>query len=151
RRALEVRLQERQVDRAHPAHRHRAEDGLEQGGAPGIRLLLQREPERRPPALEPGHGAPHRRVPSPAHADVQRLRRAGRVPVHGDGSQEELLSVSVRARVALKVGVWAVALWPLAHLLYGFWIDDLTVNPIEYVTRELGQTALRLLLASLTA
>jgi sulfoxide reductase heme-binding subunit YedZ len=59
--------------------------------------------------------------------------------------------VSVRTRIALKVGVWVVALWPLARLLYGFWIDDLTVNPIEYVTRELGQTALRLLLASLAA
>jgi methionine sulfoxide reductase heme-binding subunit len=57
--------------------------------------------------------------------------------------------VTVRTRVALKVVVWAVALAPLAHLLYGFWIDDLTVNPIEYVTRELGETALRLLLASL--
>jgi sulfoxide reductase heme-binding subunit YedZ len=57
--------------------------------------------------------------------------------------------VSVRGRVALKVVVWAVALAPLAALLHGFWTDDLTVNPIEYVTRELGETALRLLLASL--
>jgi methionine sulfoxide reductase heme-binding subunit len=57
--------------------------------------------------------------------------------------------VSVRGRVALKVAVWVVALVPLARLLYGVWTDDLTVNPIEYVTRELGQTALRLLLASL--
>jgi sulfoxide reductase heme-binding subunit YedZ len=57
--------------------------------------------------------------------------------------------VSVRSRVTLKVAVWVVALLPLAHLLHGFWIDDLTVNPIEYVTRELGETALRLLLASL--
>jgi sulfoxide reductase heme-binding subunit YedZ len=58
--------------------------------------------------------------------------------------------VSARGRIALKVVVWVVALLPLARLLYGFWIDDLTVNPIEYVTRELGETALRLLLASLT-
>jgi len=57
--------------------------------------------------------------------------------------------VSVRGRVALKVVVWVVALVPLARLLYGFWTDDLTVNPIEYVTRELGETALRLLLATL--
>lgn len=57
--------------------------------------------------------------------------------------------MSVRGRVALKVVVWVVALTPLARLLYGFWTDDLTVNPIEYVTRELGETALRLLLASL--
>jgi methionine sulfoxide reductase heme-binding subunit len=58
--------------------------------------------------------------------------------------------VSARTRVALKVGVWVVALLPLAGLLHGFWTDDLTANPIEYVTRELGETALRLLLASLT-
>ena len=57
--------------------------------------------------------------------------------------------MSVRARVALKVLVWVVALSPLAALLYRFWTDDLTANPISYVTNELGQTALRLLLASL--
>ena len=57
--------------------------------------------------------------------------------------------MSRRTRVALKLAVWVVALLPLAHLLYGFWVDDLTVNPIEYVTRQLGDTALRLLLASL--
>jgi methionine sulfoxide reductase heme-binding subunit len=57
--------------------------------------------------------------------------------------------VSSRGRVALKVAVWVVALTPLARLLYGFWTDDLTVNPIEYVTRQLGATALQLLLASL--
>ncbi len=57
--------------------------------------------------------------------------------------------MTVRTRVALKVVVWVVALTPLARLLYAYWIDDLTANPIEYVTRELGETALRLLLASL--
>ena len=57
--------------------------------------------------------------------------------------------MSRRARIALKIAVWVVALTPLARLLYGFWRDDLTVNPIEYVTRELGETALRLLLGSL--
>jgi sulfoxide reductase heme-binding subunit YedZ len=57
--------------------------------------------------------------------------------------------VTPRARVALKVVVWAVALTPLAGLLYGVATDNLTVNPIEYVTRQLGETALRLLLASL--
>jgi sulfoxide reductase heme-binding subunit YedZ len=57
--------------------------------------------------------------------------------------------VSRRTRVALKTGVWIVALAPLAGLLHGFWTDDLTVNPIEHVTRTLGETGLRLLLASL--
>jgi methionine sulfoxide reductase heme-binding subunit len=58
--------------------------------------------------------------------------------------------VSGRGRIALKVAVWVVALVPLTRLLHGFGTDDLTANPIEYVTRELGETALRLLLASLT-
>jgi sulfoxide reductase heme-binding subunit YedZ len=57
--------------------------------------------------------------------------------------------VTVRGRVALKVVVWGVALSTLARLLYGYWTDNLTVNPIEYITRELGETALLLLLASL--
>jgi sulfoxide reductase heme-binding subunit YedZ len=57
--------------------------------------------------------------------------------------------VSRRGRIALKAVVWVVALAPLAGLLYGFWTDDLTVNPIEYVTRTLGETALQLLLAGL--
>ena len=57
--------------------------------------------------------------------------------------------MSQPARVALKAAVWLVALAPLAGLLYGFWTDDLTANPIEYVTRTLGETALQLLLASL--
>lgn len=57
--------------------------------------------------------------------------------------------MTTRSRVALKVVVWGVALAPLAGLLYGFATDDLTVNPIEYVTRELGEATIRLLLATL--
>ena len=57
--------------------------------------------------------------------------------------------MTTRGRVALKVVVWAVALAPLAGLLYGFATDNLTVNPIEYVTRELGEATIRLLLATL--
>ena len=57
--------------------------------------------------------------------------------------------MTARGRVALKVAVWGVALAPLAALLYHFVTDDLTVNPIEYVTRELGEAAIRLLLATL--
>ena len=55
-----------------------ARDQLGARGAAGVRLLLQREPEGRPPALEPGHRAPHRRGrpvrQEAADADVQRLR-----------------------------------------------------------------------------
>jgi predicted Zn-dependent peptidase/DMSO/TMAO reductase YedYZ heme-binding membrane subunit len=57
--------------------------------------------------------------------------------------------VSRRVRVAIKAAVWFACLTPLAKLLYGFFTDDLTANPISYVTNELGQTTLRLLLLSL--
>lgn len=57
--------------------------------------------------------------------------------------------MSRRVRIALKVGVWAVCLFPLALLLYQFLTDDLGVNPIDYLTRTLGRWTLRILLASL--
>jgi sulfoxide reductase heme-binding subunit YedZ len=57
--------------------------------------------------------------------------------------------VTRRGRIALKGLVWVVALAPLAGLLHGFWADELTVNPIEHVTRTLGKTALQLLLVGL--
>ena len=57
--------------------------------------------------------------------------------------------MSSRARLGLKVFVWLVGLAPLTALAYWFWTDDLTANPIEFVTRTLGDWALRMLLASL--
>lgn len=53
------------------------------------------------------------------------------------------------ARAALKGVVWAVCLLPLLMLLGKFRADDLGANPISYVTNVLGDTTLRLLLASL--
>jgi sulfoxide reductase heme-binding subunit YedZ len=57
--------------------------------------------------------------------------------------------MSYRGRVALKAAIWTGSLWPLGALLRAFLTDDLTANPIEYVTRTLGLTALVLLLTSL--
>ncbi len=54
-----------------------------------------------------------------------------------------------RTRRALKVLVWGICLSPLGMLLYQFWSDHLGANPISYVTNVLGDTTLRLLLASL--
>ncbi len=54
-----------------------------------------------------------------------------------------------RVRVALKVAVWAVCLYPVALLLYQFQADNLGANPIEHVTRTLGIWTFRILLASL--
>jgi sulfoxide reductase heme-binding subunit YedZ len=51
--------------------------------------------------------------------------------------------------VALKAAMWVACLAPLLAL--GYWIvtDDLTANPISFITNHLGQWTLRLLLASL--
>jgi sulfoxide reductase heme-binding subunit YedZ len=57
--------------------------------------------------------------------------------------------MSGRVRVGLKVGVWALCLSPLARLSWQFWYDDLGANPISHVTNVLGDTTLRILLASL--
>lgn len=46
--------------------------------------------------------------------------------------------------------MWAACLLPLALLLYQFQTDNLGVNPIDYVTRTLGDWTLRILLASLS-
>jgi len=57
--------------------------------------------------------------------------------------------VSRQARIILKVAVWGVALSPLMLLVYRFFTDGLGANPISYATHLLGDTTLRLLLASL--
>lgn len=54
-----------------------------------------------------------------------------------------------RGRLALKLGVWVVCLAPLATLVLRAWRDDLTANPISFITNTLGDWTFRLLLASL--
>ena len=72
---VEVRLQERQVDRAHPLHRQAAADDVGDLGAERVRVLRERESDRVASALEPGAREPAARVPQEhADADVQRLR-----------------------------------------------------------------------------
>jgi len=57
--------------------------------------------------------------------------------------------VSRSARAALKSVVWTACLLPLLMLLLKLWADDLGANPISYATNVLGDTTLRILLASL--
>jgi methionine sulfoxide reductase heme-binding subunit len=57
--------------------------------------------------------------------------------------------MSSRARITLKVAVWVGCLAPLAHLVLRALDDDLTANPIDYITDRLGKTALQILLLSL--
>jgi len=54
-----------------------------------------------------------------------------------------------RGRLALKAVIWISCLAPLAALGFCVVTDDLTANPISFITNHLGQWTLRLLLASL--
>jgi methionine sulfoxide reductase heme-binding subunit len=52
--------------------------------------------------------------------------------------------------VYLKPAAFIVCLIPLGQLAYRYYSDDLTANPIEYITRFTGSWSLFILLASLT-
>lgn len=57
--------------------------------------------------------------------------------------------ISPRRMRWLKAGLFAACLLPLAHLAYALATDDLGANPIEALTRGLGDWALRCLLLTL--
>jgi len=54
-----------------------------------------------------------------------------------------------RGRLALKTATWVACLAPLAVLLWRAAAQDLSANPISFVTNWLGDWTFRLLLASL--
>src|SRR5262249_28730203 len=129
-RAVEVRLQGLQVDRRHQPRPDRAPDELEHRRAERVRLLLERQSGGRPSAVEPEDRTPHRRVPPPRDAAVQRLRRAGRRALRGDGP-EEILLMAPRQRVIGKTLVLVAGLIPVTWLAVATWHDALGANPIE--------------------
>ena len=55
-----------------------------------------------------------------------------------------------RQLFAIKVALFAICLIPLAQLIHGIVTDSLGANPIEAVTRALGDWTLRFLLITLT-
>ena len=50
----------------------------------------------------------------------------------------------------LRTAIFAAALVPAAALAYGFFTNDLTANPIDYITDTTGYTAITLLMITLT-
>ena len=50
----------------------------------------------------------------------------------------------------LRTGIFAAALVPAAALVYDFLTNDLTANPIDYITDTTGYTAITLLMITLT-
>ena len=51
---------------------------------------------------------------------------------------------------AIKAFVFAAALIPAAALVYGFYTNDLTANPVDYITKQTGTWALAFLVISLS-
>src|SRR5690606_6180525 len=107
------RLQGDQVDRADLVRRAAAADDLEYDGGSRVRVLRQRQPRGRSPALESGTRATRRRAAAPPDADVQRLRRPGREPLLGDGPAEELLREVLSKKVPLGLIATLLAFIPL--------------------------------------
>src|SRR5690606_6840686 len=169
--AVEVRLQVDQVHRGHPLHRAHAEDGMERPAAIRVRLLLQRQSGRGPPALEPEERAPHRRNQKQAvcgsHPDpaVQWLRRPGRPALRRHGPAQVVLSARpARPAAPRRAGSGMVAAKALVHVLAlapAAWLgwriaevwrsgsDALGADPVAAIEHETGLWALRLLLVTL--
>src|SRR5580704_5323403 len=49
----------------------------------------------------------------------------------------------------IKVVVFALCLVPFGRLAWRYWMDDLTANPIEFITHFTGDWAIRLVVATL--
>ena len=124
-------------------------------GAQRIRLLLQRESERRSSALEPGDRTAHRRsfFTAQADADVQRLRRSGGEPLYRHGLEEKLLMISVPDKIlrfGMKPVVFLACLGPVATLAWKILVThDLGANPVDVITRSTGKWTLTFLLITL--
>jgi len=58
--------------------------------------------------------------------------------------------MSKQQRIALKITLFILCLLPLAWLVYALFTDRLGANPIEVVTRSLGEWGLMLLIVTLT-
>lgn len=59
------------------------------------------------------------------------------------------MNISGKHLAILKSILFVLCLVPLGHLLVGVFLDTLGANPVETVTRSLGEWALRLLLLTL--
>src|SRR5262249_47211172 len=155
---VEIRFQKHQIHRQDPLRRETTADGVEYDAAARIWFLFQCEPGSRPPALEPGYGTAHRGILQAKDSDVQRLRRTGRRPLPWNGFEEVLLApshighkpASFAMLTRLKIVVFLACLFPFGQLLYHGFADDLTANPIEFITHFTGSWALIFLLASLS-
>jgi len=94
--AVEVWIQEHQVDREDKSGGPATSDDLERRVTGRIRLLFKRQSERRSSALESGERTANRRVQRPRDLDVQWLRRTSCALVRWNGFENGILIASCR-------------------------------------------------------
>src|SRR5271167_4441252 len=109
--------------------------------------------------MEPGVRAPPGRrtwpvQPKHSHSDVQWLRRSGREPLLRDGPAQEFLTGATALNSILtskwtKVVVFAACLVPVALLVWRGLHNDLSADPIAFITRATGDWTLRFLIITL--
>ena len=111
-------------------------------------------PEVDHPRMEPGEGAASRwsLLGRRKDAEVQRIRRPGGESLRRNGSAQELTN---RNEEQFWLSRWTkallffVCLVPVAQLLLAWLKQDLTANPIEFITHATGDWTLRFLLITL--
>ena len=110
-------------------------------------------PTVKPSPLEPEERTAYRRLVQEGNPHVQRLRGAGSQPVHRHGLGEVLLIAVVNQNNVtswvIKPVLFAAALIPLALLIWGGFTGGLGANPVETITFQTGEWALRFLLITL--
>ncbi len=162
--AVEVRLQEHQVDRQDAVRREAAAQHLAGDGAKRVRVLRQREPDRGSSALEPGAREAAARASSPTAvprcSTAMPTRFRASTPEWTSGATSEPAAparpdAAPRVRMLkpitlVRVAVFLAALVPAARLVWGFYTNDLTANPGDYITDQTGTWTLGMLFASLS-
>ena len=158
--AVEVRLQEHQVDRPDQPGRGAAADHLEPQNRRRVRLLFQRQPRGRPPALEPGDRAPHRRgrrcSPSaarPCRSTATPSRWRACTPAWTCARITDMAAVDP-ARLPwyqrLRPGaLYFIGIIPAAWTFYLGVMDQLGADPMKVLERDLGLWALKFLVPCL--
>ena len=158
--AMEVRLQGHQVDRQDHPDRHPAAHELAGVLAERVRLLRERQPDARAPALEPGHRAAHRRGPGAAPrsrstATATRSRASTRAWISMSSSSVAVELPRAAASRAFIDGAFVkrfailCGLVPGVLLAWDAWRGNLGINAVNYAIHSTGMLGLVFMTASL--
>ena len=114
-----------------------AADLVEPGEPARVRLLLQRESQGGSSALEPGQRAPAGRIPQAPTLMFNGYGDQVASLYNGMDLKKNYWTVMLKQRWT-KVVVFLACLVPVLWVCWRAWHQDLTANPIEYITRYTG-------------